>query len=165
MLKTNRKKVNLNIQRLTEQRLLDSKLLKPKASPLTSLGLVAVALGILLAGGLFGYYYFSKTPLEPASTPEIIVPEEASTQEQSEATTTPVITEPSVKLREVEILETPTGFLNVRSGPGTNFEKIGQVKPGESFEFVSENPERTWLEIKLPDGTIGWVTGQYAKVN
>lgn len=92
----------------------------------------------------------------PEGGQETLPPEEDSS--------TPPITTPSVKLQEVEILETPTGYLNVRKGPGTNFEKIAQVKPGESYSLVSEDETAGWYEIKLSDSSTGWVTKQYAKI-
>lgn len=56
---SSRKKVdNINIQRLSEQHLLDSKLLRPKGPDFKSVGLVAIALGILLAGGFLGITTF-----------------------------------------------------------------------------------------------------------
>ena len=67
---------------------------------------------------------------------------------------------PTPSLGKVTILQTPNGFLNVRSGPSTTAAKITTVTPGESYEVVSE--ESGWYEIKLTDGT-GWISGQYAQ--
>ncbi len=62
---------------------------------------------------------------------------------------------------EVEILNTPNGFLNVRSGPGTNHNVIQKVNPGESYELIDE--EKDWYKILLKSAKEGWVFSQYAK--
>lgn len=70
----------------------------------------------------------------------------------------------------VEILSTPTGFLRVRTAPGTGGSEIAQVKPGEKFLFLSDDVATGWMEIQyeesapgLPNGITGWVSGQFAK--
>jgi hypothetical protein len=62
---------------------------------------------------------------------------------------------------EVRILDTPNGFLNVRSGPGTNHSVIQKVNPGESYELVDE--EADWYKILLKSAKEGWIFAQYAK--
>lgn len=61
---------------------------------------------------------------------------------------------------KVEILETPTGFLRVRSEPSVNAEEIARVNPGEVFSLVSEQED--WYQIKLGNGELGWISSQYA---
>lgn len=58
------------------------------------------------------------------------------------------------------ILNTPTGFLRVRASNSISSNEIAQVKPGESLELIKE--EKDWFQIKLTDGTIGWVSSTYA---
>ncbi len=62
---------------------------------------------------------------------------------------------------KVIILQTPTGFLRVRSSGGLNSSEIGQVKPGEVLDLISE--ENGWYQIKLSDGSVGWVSSDYAE--
>src|SRR3989344_1987252 len=59
-----------------------------------------------------------------------------------------------VTSRTLEISETPTGWLNVRSGPGTNFAPVGRVNPGEVYPLLAEEGE--WYRIEN-----GWVSKQY----
>lgn len=61
---------------------------------------------------------------------------------------------------KVLILETPTGFLNVRSTASLSGSILEQVNPGDSFELVSE--VSGWYEIKLSSGETGWISSQYA---
>lgn len=60
----------------------------------------------------------------------------------------------------VRISDTPTTWLNVRTGPGTSFERIARVLPGEEYELLAE--ENDWYQIEIDEETQGWVTSQYA---
>lgn len=60
----------------------------------------------------------------------------------------------------IVIGETPTGWLRVRSGPGTSFAQIGQVYPGETYPVAAR--EGRWVKIRLADGREGWVNSAYA---
>lgn len=70
----------------------------------------------------------------------------------------------------VVILTTPTGYLRVRTEPGTAGEEIGQVKPGDKFPYLGTDSATGWFKIQfeeptagLPNGIAGWVSNQYAK--
>lgn len=69
-------------------------------------------------------------------------------------------TEPTSSVK-IEILSTPTGFLNVRNSPSASGGLKTQVKPGETFDLLEENPAG-WYKIKLKDGE-GWVSSQYSR--
>lgn len=162
--------VNINIQRATEQRLIDHKLFRDTRSSSENFFkfiLGALLAGVLVGGGLVVYLLVSRTPATPQPVSSIIIPEE----ETSEKIPPPAETEAAtsagaaaVITQKVEILPTPTGFLNVRSGPSTKFEKLTQVKPGETYDLVSQDLEKGWYEIKLSSSQTGWVTKQYAKI-
>lgn len=161
--------VNIEIQRMSEQRLIDQKVLgKSDTDNFGKLIAGALLAGILAGGGFLLYLLVFRPSAPPIPPPAIIVPEEGGleetppaapqSEEQPPAETSEVVTQ------KVEILSTPTGFLNVRLGPGTNFEKIAEVKPGETYELISQDLEKGWYEIKLDLFRAGWVTGQYAKI-
>ena len=63
---------------------------------------------------------------------------------------------------KIEILKTPTGFLNVRNINDVNGKKIGKVLPGEQYVFQEENSG--WYNIILSDNSSGWVNSEYVKV-
>jgi len=63
---------------------------------------------------------------------------------------------------QVLILDTGVGFLRVRSGPGTNYSKIGEVKPGEKYDYLGSARDGGWYKIDF-NGREGWVISQYAK--
>lgn len=49
--------------------------------------------------------------------------------------------------------------LNVRKGPGTNYSVVSSVAGGSIVDAVEKSG--SWYKIKLSNGTIGWVSGQY----
>jgi len=67
----------------------------------------------------------------------------------------------SQKLQQVEILETPTGFLRVRESPFLQGVEVTRVYPGDKFRFLQE--KAGWFEIEISKGKTGWVSGQYSK--
>lgn len=67
---------------------------------------------------------------------------------------------PAITVTKVTILNTPTGFLRVRESNSLGAKEIGQVNPGDSFDLLDESTG--WYQIKLTDGTEGWISSQYA---
>lgn len=51
--------------------------------------------------------------------------------------------------------------LNIRSGPGTNYQVIGKVNSGESYILLEEDEE--WFKIKLLEGLEGWIFANFAE--
>jgi hypothetical protein len=101
-------------------------------------------------------------PIEATATPK--APADVSTQTPM-MTPTPFTLSPA----HVEaIVETPLAtaifafpegesVVNVRVGPGTWFTQVETIQPGTQVEVIGENVDSTWLHIRLPDGTEGWV--------
>lgn len=48
--------------------------------------------------------------------------------------------------------------LNVRSGPSTAYPVITTVPSGTILEVLGRNEANTWIFVRLPDDTEGWVT-------
>ena len=158
------KKVEINIQRISAQRLLDPKLRGLKKSRFPATTAIIAGVGLFVIAGAFGYFYFYKNnSLTTDYAPEIIVPEPTLGEAAAEPEQAAPL-EPAVTVQKVKILDTPTGYLNVREGPGTNFQKIAQVTPGESYELISSDEPKGWYKIKLDETRSGWVTKQYAEV-
>jgi len=63
----------------------------------------------------------------------------------------------------VVIGETPTGWLRVRSGAGTEFEEVTRVNPGERYALIEET--EGWYKIDLGNGSSGWISSEYAVKN
>lgn len=163
---TRRKKTgsgNIKIQTGIERKLLDSKIMGKKKSRLPQIVAGAVVAGFLTGAVVLVYSRTANDHKTSGNYPEIEIPESKDgTLPVLNATSTLTTTEP-VQKQYVRISDTPTGSLNVRTGPGTNYSKIGQVSPGEELEVVQYDDAAGWYEIKLEGGT-GWVTKQYVQI-
>jgi uncharacterized protein YgiM (DUF1202 family) len=101
----------------------------------------------------------TSTPEQPEAAPtSTSTPAEAAT-----APPTPVVQAPTPTAQPALALLTASTNLNVRSGPGTNYQAIGVLQSGQSAEVTGLSFDRTWWQIKFPgalDGH-GWVAAQY----
>jgi hypothetical protein len=92
--------------------------------------------------------FITRTP-PPTFTP---IPSETPIPPTDTLTPSPTITPPVIGIVG------GAQRINVREGPGTNYETIDTLVPGTGIEVVYQNPEGTWLNIKMEDGTQGWVS-------
>ena len=58
-------------------------------------------------------------------------------------------------------LTSAVSTLNVRSGPGTQFEAITQIKKGQTYVVQLAKSYEDWIAIELSDGTLGYVSEEY----
>ena len=49
--------------------------------------------------------------------------------------------------------------LNIRSGPGTTYAKIGSAKLNERLTVLGQVNACVWLQVKTPNGGQGWIAG------
>lgn len=61
----------------------------------------------------------------------------------------------------VEVLDTETGSLNVRSCPSTKCKELGKVVPGDIL--VKLGTSNNWYKIQWEEDEEGWVYGKYIK--
>jgi len=126
-----------------------------------ALGLL-VAVLILMSSGYAFYYYRAKSQnqdtvplvensLISATSTDIIVDDMDN-----------ISTEEEFIKEEVTITDTPTGWLNVRSGPGTSYAKIMKVYPKEAYPLIEEKDD--WYKITIDEKTEGWVVSDYATI-
>jgi serine protease Do len=78
--------------------------------------------------------------------------EVAVTVRPQQATPTPAPAEAGTAIVAVETL-------NVRAGPSTSFERIGQVKRGEELIVIGQVNSCAWLQVSTPAIPRGWVAG------
>ena len=62
---------------------------------------------------------------------------------------------------KLKILDTPTGWLNVRDAASLDGKAIAKVHPGEEYEYADE--QSGWYKIILSNGISGWVYKQYVQ--
>ena len=55
----------------------------------------------------------------------------------------------------------PAPTLNVRSGPGSGYTKIGAVSAGERLPVLDANADCTWVKV-VTTTTVGWISASYA---
>jgi hypothetical protein len=55
--------------------------------------------------------------------------------------------------------------VNVRDNPSRSGKAIGSLKPRSTVQIIGRNEDGTWLQIKMEDGTEGWVSAQFIRIN
>lgn len=87
---------------------------------------------------------------------------EAKSFESTSLTATPSASPtPTLVTPQIEILQTPTGFLRVREEANLASKEVGRVNPSETYDLVEQTSG--WYKIRLNDGELGWISSQYAK--
>ena len=64
----------------------------------------------------------------------------------------------------IEIQETPTGWLRVRELPDSNSTELVKLDSGKKVPYLNES-KNGWYKIEYATGKEGWVSGQYSVLN
>lgn len=56
-----------------------------------------------------------------------------------------------------------TGALNIRTGPGINFDVVTYVYRGTVLMLLARNDDSSWVKITTSGGTQGWVNARYVQ--
>jgi hypothetical protein len=100
---------------------------------------------------------FTWTP-EWTPTPVVFATTTPAVPPTPEETATPVATEvPPSPTPEPAPSFTANQNVNIRSGPGTSYPKLGSLAASDSYEVVGKNAAGDWLEF-VYDGDAAWVT-------
>ena len=83
----------------------------------------------------------------------------ATSVAQVNATATPTDL-PTVNIGVVESNQT----VNVRSGPGTNFDRTGAATSGMELFILGQSDDGGWYNIRLPDGSEGWISADLLSI-
>lgn len=92
-------------------------------------------------------------------TPRVTPTPRASTEATTSASAKPKTSPPPKPY--IEVLDTPTGFLNVRSESSTSADILTQIHPGEFYPLLDESGG--WYKIEYEADKEGWVSSQYAE--
>lgn len=71
---------------------------------------------------------------------------------------------PTVALAAEPRLTVSAVIVNIRSGPGTEFDLIGSADQGQSFPIVAKSPAGDWWQICCINEQPGWIFGELATV-
>lgn len=123
---------------------------------------ICSAVAMLVAAGLACTLEAAPEPTLDPALRTALAQSTASPSPVPSETPLPTSTAPSLLTATAE--ET-TGFsvwvnvdsLNLRSGPGTMFEVIGQELMGTRCEALGRAPGDDWLRVRVPDGTVGYM--------
>lgn len=96
----------------------------------------------------------SRTPL-PSAT---FTPSETTIPPTPSNTPTMTVTPPI--LGSVNSLQS----INVREGPGVSFAAIVALRPATRVEILGRNNDGTWLNIRMEDGSEGWVLANLIRI-
>ena len=64
------------------------------------------------------------------------------------------------RVGEVNVRE--DSALSLRQGPGTNYERIGQVYRGDQLDILEE--QNGWYKVQTYDGVEAWVSAEYVNI-
>jgi len=138
-----------------------SVLLEPFMLIIVWSGVVLIALAVIMP--IYGLIGGLNNPAN-APQPTVIIDEQQTAPEpEGEEQPQPSESggEAAPEEQQVEILESPTGFVNIREGPATTEPIIKRALPGERYEYVDEEEE--WYRIKVDVQTEGFVNKTYAR--
>lgn len=62
----------------------------------------------------------------------------------------------------IEVTATPF-TVNIRSGPGTQFDDLANLPRGRTAEVIGRNANNTWWQINYRD-IVGWVSAEFARI-
>lgn len=76
----------------------------------------------------------------------------------------------NVPVQSLPVVEVPpppnaavvnVNFLNVRYGPGSNFEVFTFLQWGQVVGIIGRSANSTWVQVRLPNESTGWVDSNY----
>lgn len=91
---------------------------------------------------------------EPATA--TVLDKTTSAKETSQPTTSPTLAATSCTVKT----GVPAGFLNLRTGPGTEYAVIRVLSEGERLQIVTWGD---WNEVTATDGVSGYVNSNYCR--
>jgi hypothetical protein len=91
----------------------------------------------------------------PTLPPVTATPTPIPDQTSSPATVPPASPTPTPTVSTPQIVA--ASGVNVRGGPGTGYEILGQLPVNQPVPLVGRNADSSWWVITLPDGGQGWV--------
>lgn len=142
-------------------------ILEPILLVIVWLGVVFVALAVILPiySLVGGFNTNPQSPQGASSPPPVIEPvlEDVPANKEEDPILEQAVGDgnDNPETETVEIIQTVTGYLNVRDINSPKGKIIGKVLPGQKFDVREEKDG--WYRIGLSDEQEGWISGDYAK--
>ena len=108
-------------------------------------------------GGETGWIY---APFVTATNAENVPVVGGSIAETTSETQAPATDTEKAAAETESATVTVLGDMNIRSGPGTEYDRIGGATAGEAFEITGKSPDGEWWQIDF-DGQSGWIFAPY----
>ena len=99
-------------------------------------------------------------PVPTETSPATPTPTVAATDEATGAGATDSGSTDAMAPPESDAQVTVLGEMNIRGGPGTDYEVIGDAVAGETFAITGKNEEGNWWQIDFR-GEPGWIFAPY----
>ncbi len=104
------------------------------------------------------------TATNPSADPAVATPQtENPPPAQRTGETAPTATPALAPVQSVSVLAST--LVNVRSGPGTNYDLSGTMQVSESANVVAKNSDGTWWQVRLTSGATGWVFAELVQAS
>jgi hypothetical protein len=102
---------------------------------------------------------------EPTPTPTPVVQPQSGNATLGDATLGDVIPANSVQesLSAAELVS--PGTVNIRSGPGLEYEVLGSLNPDTPLPIIGRTPDASWWQIRITTGQTGWVANSVVKTS
>jgi uncharacterized protein YgiM (DUF1202 family) len=83
-----------------------------------------------------------------------------------EVVNNPTTAVPLTEAENVAVTATINSRLNeIRTGPNMLAEKTGSLAVGTEVTAVARSPFNTWIQVNLPNGDTGWISGLFVDLN
>ena len=111
---------------------------------------------------------FTSTPVAPTAVPPTATPQNPPTATPPPSPVLPPpeppTAVPATATPEPATFTVTSATVNIRSGPGTNYSRIAQVRQGQTFEITGKNPAGDWWQFDY-SGKKAWVIGRLVTAN
>jgi len=107
------------------------------------------------------------TPTVPEPTATLLVPTETPVVTSTVVPSTPTALPPTAVVTptaQPQAILTATDLTNVRSGPSTDYDKIGQLTQGQQAVITGKSPAGDWWQFSF-NGQTAWVSAAMVTVN
>lgn len=118
--------------------------------------------GLLVLAGCISSPFGTPVPLPTVTTPVALDTATSPPTSTPEITPSPVLTRPSPTPRPTVTISAtiPGPSVNLRAGPGTHFEQLGNVRSGQVLTVDGKAPGDEWVHATTEDGQSGWMAAR-----